>query len=299
MPDVQFILAGIPLSDVQIPERMPWGGNHQLTIHKLPGGKRVFDAMGPDNRPINWSGLFYGPTAVSIARVFDVIRQNGSSVTLQWGPFNFQVVVKTFTADFERAWQIPYQITCEVVADNSAPNSLSPDNVDDVVRADMLNTLNAAQTLGCTVPGDLPGPVSTLTGAPGPYSTAILPPAVSALDLSGVTAGLTQLRAAVAQVGSFVGITSTSVLPVSSALLLTRNAVSSALVSSEVTLGTTTGVLSLGTNVGVGGVQAGVSGLINASAFSNYAAVSLQASVLRGMGSSLARMQVNLAQGAS
>lgn len=290
MADFQFILAGIPLSDFQIPERMPWGGSHQFTIHKLPGGRRVFDAMGPDNAPITWSGLFFGPKAVSIARVFDVIRQNGSAVTLQWGPFNFQVVVKSFKPVFEQVWQIPYQITCEVVADNSAPNSLSPDNVDDVVRADMLNVLNSAQTLRMTVPSDLPGPVSTLTGQPGAFSAAILPPVSSAIDLTAVASGLTGLRSAMNAVNTFVGITPTSLLPVSLALLGTRNAVTAALTTSEATLGV---------NLGVGGVAVGVSGLINATTFSNYVAVSLQASTLRSMNASLVRMQVNLSQGAS
>jgi hypothetical protein len=290
MPDVQFILAGIPLTDVQIPEKMPWGGDHKFGIHKLPGGKRVFDAMGPDNRPITWTGLFYGPLAVSIARAFDVLRQNGAPVTLQWGPFNFLVVIKSFKPDFERVWQITYQIDCEIVQDNSAPNSLSPDSVDDVVRADMTNVLNQAQSLGMNVPGDLPGPVSTLTGAPGSFPTAISAPAGSVLNLGGVASALTSLRSAMSRLTSFVGVTPTTILPVATSLIASRNAVAATLVTSE---------LALGVSDGVGGVGVFGTGLARSATFASYSAIAIQAPLLRNMGSCLRRMQVNLEQGAS
>jgi hypothetical protein len=53
-------IGGISLSEWEIPERINFGGKQQVTVHKLIGGNRVIDAMGPDPDDVRWSGRFRG-----------------------------------------------------------------------------------------------------------------------------------------------------------------------------------------------------------------------------------------------
>ena len=113
-------LGGVTLTGMATPERMPFGGSQQLVVHKLPGGGRVIDAMGPDERDIEWSGLlqaFDGTNAVAVARQIDAMRRAGAAVTLAWGDFSKQVVIRSFEPDYTRGGaMIPYRIACVVAS---------------------------------------------------------------------------------------------------------------------------------------------------------------------------------------
>ncbi|MGR5559996.1 hypothetical protein ACQKQC_27480, partial [Vibrio fortis] len=50
-------------------------------------------------------------------RQLDAMRVSGQVVVLQWSELSFAVVVRRFLPDFQRFYQIPYRITCEVVED--------------------------------------------------------------------------------------------------------------------------------------------------------------------------------------
>jgi hypothetical protein len=122
MPGV--LLGSIQFVEREIPDFVPWGGKQQLAIHKLLGGTRVIDAMGPDPNPIKWSGNLYATKAHPLpsvrARQIDAMRKAGAQVSLTWGSFNYLVVVQEFQAIYKHEWQIAYTITCEVVTDNPA-----------------------------------------------------------------------------------------------------------------------------------------------------------------------------------
>jgi hypothetical protein len=121
MSDLTLTLGNITFSDLEVPERMPWGGEQQLVIHKHVGGARTIDAMGPDEAPIEWSGWFLGPNAVARAQTVDAMRISGLPQTLTWSGFTYQVIVRSFQPVFERFYQIPYRIVCEVIQNNTQP----------------------------------------------------------------------------------------------------------------------------------------------------------------------------------
>lgn len=136
-------MAGVLLGSIQftrreIPETIPWSGKQQVAVHKQLGGQRVIDAMGPDPRPIQWSGMFFGPSAATRARAVDALLQSGTQVNLSWGSFSYVVIVVDFHPIYRHEWEIRYSITCEVVTTGPV---LSAPNLDQQTQAD-LTTLN-------------------------------------------------------------------------------------------------------------------------------------------------------------
>jgi hypothetical protein len=132
-------LGPIVFSDFQVPERMPFGGEHRLAIHKLIGGQRVIDALGPDDRALTWSGIFWGDNALEQAQQVDALRSLGQPLGLSWGGDSFVVLIESFTPDVRRLPMcVPYSITC-VVAQNGAQGNLGAisQGVDSLISGDL------------------------------------------------------------------------------------------------------------------------------------------------------------------
>jgi hypothetical protein len=116
MADV-LLLGPVLFQDFEIPERVAWGGRQRMAVHHLPGGARVIDAMGRDDAPIAWSGVFSGADAGARARLVDLMRAEGETWPLVWGRFLYSVVVASFQVNYERADWMPYRIVCAVLRD--------------------------------------------------------------------------------------------------------------------------------------------------------------------------------------
>lgn len=118
MPDTRLILGNVAFQDFEIPSKINFGGKQNIHIHKLVGGYRVVDALGPDPDDIKWSGRFRGAEALSRARALDRLRASGAQVGLMWGGLSYRVILSHFKADYERFYEIPYECTCTVVSDS-------------------------------------------------------------------------------------------------------------------------------------------------------------------------------------
>ena len=132
-------LGGIVFRDFSAPERMPFGGRHTLKVHKLIGGQRVIDAMGPDDREIAWAGTFWGDNALAQAQELDALRALGQPLGLSWGGGAWTVVIESFLPDVRRLPMcVPYSISC-VVAQNGALGALGAiaQGVDSLVSGDL------------------------------------------------------------------------------------------------------------------------------------------------------------------
>jgi hypothetical protein len=112
-----LLLGPVLFRDFEVPERIVWGGTQRLAVHCFPGGRRVIDAMGRDDAPIGWTGIFSGGDAAARARLLDLMRADGGAWPLTWGGFLYSVVVSAFVAEYERANWIPYRIVCTVLRD--------------------------------------------------------------------------------------------------------------------------------------------------------------------------------------
>ena len=108
-------LAGISFDGFSTPSKMPAGGAQAMVVHKLPGGQRVIDTLGPDEANITWSGEFFGNGAYANALALDAIRAAGQVVPLTWGGQFRLVIIDSFTYGVRRlpAW-VEYSISCTV-----------------------------------------------------------------------------------------------------------------------------------------------------------------------------------------
>lgn len=119
-------LGDVTFAGWEIPASIPFGGEQRLKVHRMPGGRRVIDSMGPDDGPLEWEGRFRGPNAVARARELDTMRKAGARHRLTWGELAFTVKIGLFRADYQSAVEIPYRIICEVETDDGNPVTSGP-----------------------------------------------------------------------------------------------------------------------------------------------------------------------------
>ncbi len=91
-----LILGGIAFDDFSTPDSMMGGGQQTLVVHKLPGGARVIDTLGPDEAEVAWRGQFFGNDAYGNALALDAMRAAGQVVPLIWGGQFRSVIIQQF-----------------------------------------------------------------------------------------------------------------------------------------------------------------------------------------------------------
>lgn len=114
-------LGAFQFGSLEVPAEIEFGGAQRLAVHELIGGTRVIDAMGRSDRPLGWSGMMLGVGAMDRALYLDGLRIGGQVQDLSWGQLRYKVIVREFSATYQRAYQIPYRIVCEVVQDLTTP----------------------------------------------------------------------------------------------------------------------------------------------------------------------------------
>lgn len=139
MADTTLTLGGVAFADFEIPEKIEGGGKQMLNVHKLVGGTRIVDAMGPDPDNLKWTGKFRGPNAVARCQTLDAMRGQGAQLELSWGGFTYTVVIESFTFSYERFYEIAYSIDLKVVVDPAAQGGgASPlASLDDLIGSDL------------------------------------------------------------------------------------------------------------------------------------------------------------------
>lgn len=115
MPTDVLMLGGVVFDDWSTPEKMMGGGDQAMVVHKLPGGNRVIDTLGPDDADIQWRGKLFGDNAYTTALQLDAMRASGQVLPLTWGGQYRSVIIRNFIYE---AVRLPvlllYQITCTV-----------------------------------------------------------------------------------------------------------------------------------------------------------------------------------------
>jgi len=142
---------------------IPFGGEQQLNIHRLVGGKRVIDAMGDNPIALDWTGIFVGANALTKAKTLRRMQKEGRALSLTWSSMTYQVVISKFTGQFEAEFNIPYSITCEVVEDRTElPSANSGSDVNQAINADMTTAQSLTSDIGDSTLSSL---MTTLTTA--------------------------------------------------------------------------------------------------------------------------------------
>lgn len=257
---VVLTLGGVAFADFEVPATINFGGTHALAIHRMPGGNRIIDAMGPDDADIHWSGRFRGTTAEERALLLDFMRRSGQQALLTWSLQRFQVVIREFTANFQQSYEIPYSITCSVV-------------------------LNETMALANIAVGAVEALASDLAAAAG--LADIIDNATISTAVTGVTTALTNYQASVPNATNVIaGTAAVAEAPLISALQASITGAQTATHSAITTAsGTTTG----------SGPAAGGSPSVMAAALSDSASGFGQLGTLYQLSHVLGRMAVNAA----
>lgn len=187
---VLLTLGGIAFQDFEVPESISTGGEQALVVHKLPGGARVVDAMGADHRDISWSGRFRSGNAEARARLLDGYRIGGQQFLLQWSTYRYQVIVKSFEAQYQQPFEIPYSVTCLVVSDESAPVLTGIPGLDAVIGSDFGNALGLSSSLGVA---QIVTAIATTQQAISTVGTLKNAPASSIAQIAGTLGAAQQL----------------------------------------------------------------------------------------------------------
>jgi hypothetical protein len=217
-PDTTLNLGGIQFNALEIPSNIPWGTSQTLAVHKFPGGDRTIDAMGPDYRAPQWSGLFFGSDAFARASALEAMAAGGEEQTLTFGGKTFRVIVAEFSAEFHRLYEMPYHITCEVIADQSSPvSSNSVPSTDDALNSDL--------------------------GLAEGYAALLVAQAtqVNAQAIAVLQASIGSVATAMAAVTTFVGASPGTVASVLQPLATAQNATTALIGSSDSTIGSFSG----------------------------------------------------------
>ncbi|WGS53586.1 hypothetical protein LFL96_21245 [Paraburkholderia sp. D15] len=173
----------------EVPERIRFGGSQLLAVEKMIGGRRRINALGADDAPLEWSGIFLYASALARARFLDSVRREGLSCTLTWDALRFQVTIAEFHADYEKPFKIPYSIKFEVVEDETA----TVDSVPAITPAQSLATDMARMGTLSNCIGD-----STLNGLVGDLQTAMNAVSAAAQPIANGLKAVTSFVAGVA-----------------------------------------------------------------------------------------------------
>lgn len=173
MTDTTVQLGDIVFQGFEVPEKIGFGGEQMLAVHKMVGGRRIVDAMGRDDRPLEWSGRFRGPDALARATALDGMRAGGLEWVLTWSELAYRVVIQRFEVDFERFYELPYTISCTVIEDMAAPNPTGAVlTADDMVRDDARTATGLGSLIGDAPLSGLLGTLSDAVGAVPSFAAA-------------------------------------------------------------------------------------------------------------------------------
>ena len=110
-----LVLGPVVFQGFEVPERIRFGGKQRLVVHALPGGGRVVDVLGDQDRPVEWSGVFSGPDAPGRVRLLERLRRSGEVLPLAWEAWRFSVVIESFEAVATNPAWIHYRLKACVI----------------------------------------------------------------------------------------------------------------------------------------------------------------------------------------
>lgn len=155
---ITVTIGSITLGAFEVPEAISTTTTQVLAVHRLVGGARVINAMGPDYEPIRLSGIWTGASAMQRCRAMDALREAAQPVPLTWGVRLYTVMIRSHRAEDRRnqTW-IPYSIECEVLP--TAPN---PQPTAITAKAGILGDLQSAAQSAAGAVSSVLQPISGL-----------------------------------------------------------------------------------------------------------------------------------------
>lgn len=91
--NLPVVLGGLELTGLEVPDAYDRSGTMQPVVHRLIGGGRIVQLLGPDPGRRRLQGYFTGPQATERAQLLEALRDSGSRVLLAIGVWQEFVVV--------------------------------------------------------------------------------------------------------------------------------------------------------------------------------------------------------------
>jgi len=207
-------LGPVQLSGLALPTSIPIGGRQALTIHKLPGGARIIDAMGQDDAEIGWKGILDMQDASVTARTLDKLRRSGTEITLAWDVFSYQVIVSEFTCETRLIPPMNYSIRLTVVQDNTLVTGISPVSMALQVVGDLQNG-NPIGALSAVSAGIVGTSVTSATTAAGATNATTVGSAAYTTAVGAVNTAAAAIQSATTEANAVLAPLGTSLSAIS------------------------------------------------------------------------------------
>lgn len=215
-------LGSVSFSDIEVPEKISWGGKQDIVKQKLPGGQVVLNSMGIEFPPITWSGIFDGASALERSREPYTMMNASAIVALSWNDRSYKVLVSEYVAEDTKTNWIPYKVTCIVLSDEtlsqtSASTSLLSTVTSDIASAIGVTPAQLTSTVGTAL--KVAQTASTVVGAVTSGSSAFLGLSTAIGAVTGVVGGsITTANAGISSLTSAAQSAGSSILAAGSAL---------------------------------------------------------------------------------
>ena len=140
MSDFSLTLGPVAFAGFELPSSITLGGHQRLAIHRLPGGIRIIDALGPEPGRHCVRRHLYGPGCGRPGAVAGRASRDRARPCHSHGDaFFYTVIVETFEADYRSPWWIPYRISCAVLRDEAAAIVTAVTELTPAISSDLLS----------------------------------------------------------------------------------------------------------------------------------------------------------------
>ncbi|MBU6448047.1 MAG: hypothetical protein KGQ26_00325 [Rhodospirillales bacterium] len=188
MSSVVLSLGNVAFRDMEVPEKISFGGKQRLAVQNIVGGGRIVEALGIDDGEISFSGIFSGSDAASRAQLLDTARALGAQLPLVWQGFYYLVVIAGFSAEYRKPNLIPFSITCVVVTDPLSAEANAAAPVANLISGDLAAASALSGQAGISTMGLSAASLGALGVTQNEISAAM---ATSGALLSGAAVSLT------------------------------------------------------------------------------------------------------------
>lgn len=134
-------LGSVSFADIEVPEKISWGGKQDIVKQKLPGGQVVLNSMGIEFPPITWSGIFDGFSALDRSRELYTMMNASAIVALSWNDRSYKVLVSDYEAEDTKTNWIPYKVTCIVLSDETLSTTTTSTSLLSTVTSDIASAI--------------------------------------------------------------------------------------------------------------------------------------------------------------
>ncbi len=155
------VLGSFGFESFEVPATITLPVQQAIAIHKLIGGERVLDAMGPDYGDIAWTGTMLGGFAEGRAQMLKALVDAGQAAVLTWGTWAFTVMPHIVT--LKEAYQrVDYALKCTVIRDDSSAPDVTAMDLNASVTQDMASALTQGGTALSATLGGLQSTIQNL-----------------------------------------------------------------------------------------------------------------------------------------